>query len=317
MEYYGIIDKIKEKHKSGIYGRRPLKKNEKLSTDFTSVAKTIGISFLLQIVFKWNLIIYVGYEIYKYVLGKKEIKLQHPNEGNPKKNIIIPNELLNNDYEVKKSASVLYGLFDEFKNKEKVFKALLKSKGGSSLIIVERDTIPLEHYGGQDGLFNYGVYVPHPKTDKILIPLNNSNELIKSLILEETIRAFQTLGAKKITIEDKTNINANLKGGDEKIKGGVNGKYKKEIIREKEFGTGTFDTEEALKDKLFIYDYPNIMTTIKARIDGNQLIEKFTETINLSAGLDMDVLGLFGGNVNFNYNRTWYFEVVFYDKNDK
>ncbi len=149
-----------------------------------------------------------------------------------------------------------------------------------------------------------------------LIPLNNSNELIKIFILEETIRAFEALGAKKIEIEDKTSIDINAKGNDEKVKVSSEFHHNKQILRNKKFGKGTFDPDRALNENLFIHDFPNIMTTIKARINGNQILDEFTETINLSAGLDISVLNFFGGNIDFNYKRKWYFKVEFYDKND-
>jgi hypothetical protein len=58
------------------------------------------------------------------------------------------------------------------------------------------------------------------------------------------------------------------------------------------------------------------MTTIEGRIEGNQTEEKFKETINLSIGLDTNVLDLFKGGLNYNYIREWSFEVEFYDKNE-
>lgn len=77
----------------------------------------------------------------------------------------------------------------------------------------------------------------------------------------------------------------------------------KSIIRKKEFGKGVFDAERALKDNLFIHGFPSIMTVVQGRINGNQLVEEFSEDIDLSAGLDINVLELFKANVGFNYNR--------------
>ena len=65
-----------------------------------------------------------------------------------------------------------------------------------------------------------------------------------------------------------------------------------------------------------IFDIPAVRSTIEARIEGNQTSEKFIEDINLSVGLDVNVLELFKANSNFNYQRRWSFDVEFYDKSE-
>lgn len=232
------------------------------------------------------------------------------------KTIIIPNSGLKNNYDLEDEYS--YGLLDELPNKKKSFETLMKSKGGATLHILERDDMPksLFHFGGRLGKFNEGIYIAHPKDESLLIPLNNSNSLIQSLILEETIRAYEALGAKSIKIHDLTSIDGAVGGKKGKIKVNLESKYQKEILREKTFGKGIFDPERAKKDKLLIFDIPAVKSTIEARIDGNQLTEKFTENINLSVGLDINVLELFKANSNFSYQRKWSFDVEFYDKNE-
>ena len=59
------------------------------------------------------------------------------------------------------------------------------------------------------------------------------------------------------------------------------------------------------------------MSTIKGRIEGNQLNKKFTENVNLNIGLDASVLNIGSAKVRYNYKRRWYFEVEFYDKSSK
>lgn len=148
-----------------------------------------------------------------------------------------------------------------------------------------------------------------------MIPLNNANEVIKSFILEEIIQSFEALGAKKILIEDHTDIALNSKANKSGVKADASYGSKNQVLRRKEFGKGIFDPDRALEGKLFIYDFPNIKSIIEARIHGNQLVEEFSENINLNAGLDMRVLDIFQANVGFNYNRKWRFLVEFYDKN--
>lgn len=325
MTYYGIIDKMQSKHKSGIYGRRKLNEEESLeleyilnNTGFKGITWDDFIPFWGWAKLAWRIPL-----IYKFVklrnLEKEAISLQHSHEGgNQNKKILISNNILNNYYKIGKDAPLFYGLLDNFLLKDIAFEKIMKSKGGSELVIVERDSLPknINHYGGENGRFSTGIYCSHPKDETQLIPLENSNELIKNLILEEILNAYEALGAKKIVIEDKTNLTGNVTGTGKGVKVDLEGGYKKEILREKNFGKGTFDPERALKDKYFIHDYPNVKTTISGRINGNQTLEKFEETVSLNAGLDVDVLNLYKANANFEYTRKWYFEVEFYDKND-
>lgn len=324
MTYYGIVEKIKDEHKTGVYGRRKLTNDEiksvknKYENLITSVGTTGG--WLLAPIVPIAPLISVGYSVFK-ILNKTKNKAlltrQYGNDDSTRKGIIFQNDLLNDDYEITENEDLFYGLFDNFILKDDAFKKIMKSKGGSTLIIIERNSIPKNmHFGGEFGHFNCGLYCSHPKNENLLIPLENSNELIKTLILEETLGAYEALGAKKILIEDKTNINTNVNAETLKGKGNSDVKFEKQILREKLFGKGTFDKERALKNSFFIHDFPNITTTINGRINGNQTSEKFTENINLSVGLDLEVLKLFKTNINFEYSRRWYFEVEFYDKNE-
>ena len=309
MTYYGIIDKIDE-HKYGVYGANT-NLIHKINVGYSPV------SYLLQ----------NSVGLFFPKLGLKEaakeargaLRFFYEAELPENKNcIIIDDRNLNDYYYIKENLDLFHGLFDNNLLKNNAFKKIMKSYGGSCLKIYQRNNLPknLKHYGGHEAVFNSGIYCTHPKDSQILIPLNNSNNLIKTLILEETISSYEALGAKKMIIKDITSIDSNIGGGDSKIKGNINGKYEKSILREKYFGKGIYDPERAKKSKMFIYDFPSIMTTINSRINGNQTIENFTENINLSIGLDIDVLNLFQANSKFEYNRIWNFEVEFYDKND-
>ncbi len=324
MTYYGIVDKIQHKHKSGVYGRRKLTEEE--SKELEYVLRNTGfkglrwddfIPFWTWVKLVWRIPLF--YKLRKLQnIEKEEISLQHQNEQNIlSKRIVISNNILNDYYKLKKDIDLIYGLFDNFTFKDIAFEKIMKSKGGSELIILERNSLPknINHFGGKNGRFSYGIYCSHPKDENQIIPLENSNELIKNLILEETLSAYEALGAMRIVIEDRTTFDGNIGGTGKGVKIDINGNYLKEILREKNFGKGTFDPERALKDKFFIHDFPNIKTTLTGRINGNQTSEKFTETVNLNAGLDVDVLSLYKANANFEYTRKWYFEVEFYDKN--
>lgn len=321
MKYYAIVNKIKDEHKTGIYGRNKLKDSE-LKDLKNQLKRDKILDGIILVAFYSNPLIglpvmAVNKIVQKLTKKKRvdKITLQKRIKSE-NKTIIIPNSGLMNIYELENEYS--YGLLDELSSNNKSFETLMKSKGGATLHILEKEDMPnsLFHFGGELGKFNEGIYIAHPKDESMLIPLNNSNSLIQSLILEETIRAYEALGAKSIKIHDLTSINAGIGGKKEKVEVNAKGNYEKEILREKTFGKGIFDPERAKRDKLLIFDIPAVKSTIEARIDGNQITEKFTENINLSVGLDVNVLELFKANSNFSYQRKWSFDVEFYDKNE-
>lgn len=318
MEYYGIVSNIKKEHKSGFYARRELSKGEVNNLikatadnpflkrlDETTHWMSPGLFIVLKYARRWII----------RNINSNKLKLQEERPYKYKR-LVIPYSGLEHNYNLDDSFN--YGLFDDCLLKNKAFETLMKSKGGSTLNILQRSDLPpdLFHHAGPLAKFNEGLYIAHPKDETKLIPLNNSNKLIQSLILEETMRAYEALGAKSIKIHDLTSIDADMGGKAPKGGAKARGEYKKEVLREKTFGKGTFDPERAKKDKLLIFDIPAVKSTIEARIEGNQITEKFTEDINLSLGLDVSVLKLFEANSNFNYQRKWSFEVEFYDKND-
>jgi hypothetical protein len=229
------------------------------------------------------------------------------------KQIMICNDNLSSgEYAATYKDKQLYGFF----SKEDQFAGLMQSGGGSTLIIYERDNLPshIKHFGGKYGRFNYGLYCEHPKDKNTLIPLTNYNEIIKNMILEETIRIYEALGAKEILIEDITKIDAGVGAGCKEVNVGANASYGCEKLREKTFGKGAFDPDRAFQTLCFAPDLPHIMTVAEARVHGNQLSEEFTEIVNLNVGLDIDIFKLFKAQANFKYDRTWHFKVEFYDK---
>lgn len=308
MTYYGIIDKIDER-KYGVYGASTNlihRLNVGYNPIYYALENTIGV-FFPKFGLKEEGIMARGGLIYIYDAELPE-----------NKNCIIIDDYHLRSYNIRENLDLFYGLFDGKLLKNNAFKKIMKSYGGSKLKIYEREKLPreLKHYGGSSAIFNSGIYCTHPKDSSILIPLNDSSNLIKTLILEETISAYEALGAKMITIKDITSIDSKSGGKKSEIKVNLEGDYNNSILRKKTFGKGTYDPNRAKDKKMFIYDFPSIMTTINSRINGNQTMESFTENINLSLGLDIEVLNLFQANSKFKYNRTWNFEVEFYDKNE-
>ncbi len=322
MKYYGIVNSIKKEHKSGIYGRKKPDKEElediiKNSLNFDWKESLLVLSSVISPHIRVATLIYWGAQQIQKINKKNPIKLAAEIESK-NKILIIPSDLINKDYRL--DSDISYGLLDDFTSKEKAnaFKTIMTSKGGSSLNIIERNDLPsdLKHFGGENGKFSEGLYIGHPKNGNLLIPLREFRHLVQTLILEETIRAYEALGAKKILIEDITEIGGAAGGKVKNVELNSEANYSKEILRIKEYGTGTFDVERAINEKLFLHDIPAVMSTIDARINGNQTIDEFTETINLSIGLDTNVLDLFKENNSFTYHRKWHFKVEFYDKNE-
>ena len=328
MIYYGIVDKIPSEYQTGVYGRGDVEQSivEKyLKEDLANDGLLISAALLLV---PGGWMVRSAAALGSVVLSKlpsRFLRKSKPltllkgvgNEiGNELKQLHIFNKALNEDYNVKDP--LFKGLFDNITFGDKAFKAMMQSDGESSLVIIERENIPsnIKHLGGQSGKFSTGLYCQHPKDKNTLLPLNNYTGLIKSMVLEETIRAYEALGAKKILIEDRTVVETKSKGKSKGVKLSVETTNGCGVLREKVYGKGTFDIKRATEDKLFIHDYPNITTVLEGRMKGNQLLEKFSERIDLGCGINTDVLGLFGGDVGFKFMRDWYFEVEFYDKNE-
>jgi len=319
VNYYGIVDKIVLD--SGIYGRKesvPKLKEDRTAID--TVLTGVGIaafvaSAILSGPVSW-ITMATGYGLLsRYIFKKSPIIKLTKDEKTEKKVIWIPNKSLADNYNIK-DEEILYGFF---KNK-KQFKKMMQSQGGhSNLFIVERDDLPKDivHYGGENGIYSYGLYCEHPKNKNMLLPMDDYKNKIKTQILEETIRVYESLGAEEITITDLTEYNVNNKL-DVDGKGGGDGdlNYKKGILRYKKYEKGGYDPEHAFNDIYFIPEIDSIMTVAKARIKGNQLEEEFTETVHLGLGLDIDVLNIFDNKTDFKYDRTWHFKVKFFNKNE-
>jgi hypothetical protein len=199
MRYYGVVEKIKKEHKPGIYGRRKYTETE--IKEIQSTQNSFMYSTAHAIISPITYLATVALGSFFYKKATKELTLQH--EDKHGKCLIFDSLLFENDYNIANNSDLFYGLFDKYTLKNSVFEALLKSKGGSQLVIIAREDLPsFMHYGGKSAKFNTGIYCTHPKRDDILLPIENSIGLLKNMILEETLRAYEALGAKKIIIHD-------------------------------------------------------------------------------------------------------------------
>lgn len=321
MRFYGLIDELKPNQPSGIYSFTKLKKKTYTEIFIQELLKNKKSPDIFWLIPGGPLTTSMGYSIYKSLTEAKdfEISVNSFNSSEVTKKIIFTKDSIKGNYEILTSApDLFYGLFDDFILKENSLKKILESKGGSELIIIEKKSLPENsHYGGKQGRFTTGLYCEHPKNPEKLIPLANFNEILKSLILEESINSFHLLGAKSIIIEDVKKVGGGLKAGNPvKGKAKLDINYEREVLRKKTYAKDVFQPNLCSERLTFLPDYPNIMNVIDGRINGNQTLEEFTETIDLSANIDVSVLNLFDSQVNFNFKRNWSFKVEFYDKNE-
>ncbi len=335
MSFIGIVNKIKDEHESGVYSRRELTEQElsKIKKEnsffdwydlganpFITVVPLLSLFSIGRLGYKFITKNKLTSDLFGIEVPEKEnknpLKLVSRINGEIGKMIIIENSGLEKNYYTKDH--LLYGLFDGFPDNEEVFKDLMSSRGGTSLTIFEKKHLPdrFKHFSGINGKFSEGIYCSHPKDESLLIPLSNFENIVQSLILEEVIRTYEALGAKKILIQNLIKIESGIGGSNSFGSAELTFDYHKEILREKQYGIGVFDPERAIKNKLFIHDYPAIMSTIEGRINGNQIRESFVEMIKIDLGIDLKVLKRFAFNSNFNYTKKWSFEVDFFDKNE-
>ena len=325
MNYYGIVGKHGFDY--GIYSRSMYALYECVADQYNylksiefapNIIPKEPILKELQLVISWALNKVTNNPLtnwYTHSFIKDKLCLHKDFKDYPDcKFIIIPNILLGNDYSIKNDPV----LFSLFKNSNQ-FKTIMKKDGGNSnLIIIERDHLPnsIKHWGGTEGIFDYGLYCEHPKNKNILLPLNNLSQKVKEAILEETIQIYQNLGAENILIEDIKDVTVeNNTDVYNKVNVKADVSVGKEVLRAKKYVQGTFNPDLAFKDIYFARDYDSIMNVAQARINGNQIVEEFTETINVNVGVDVDILNLFDNDTNFKYKRKWHFKVEFFDKN--
>ncbi len=328
MKYYGIVNKFKDEHKSGIYARRQITSKElnRISSKY-KLDEWLELIFLLNpsvlltnLIFQRHRTVEIlksSYENISNIFKKKEKsrKLEYKAKINldSARCLCFFDETLDGDYNII-DESLNYGLFDKIGNSG--FEKMMKSEGGSSMFLLEKNSIPNQiiHFSGNNVNLSYGLYCEHPRKDNVLLPLENLPQLLQSLLLEETIRIYEVLGAKEIVIEDMTDYKSSVKGKDHKYSIKIESDSKINTLRTKTYGDGVFDIERAEKYHNLVYDYPAIMSVVEARKYGNQTLEDFIEDVDLSAGIDVGVLGLFNLEANLSLKRRWRFKVEFWPR---
>jgi hypothetical protein len=197
--------------------------------------------------------------------------------------------------------------------------------GGSELIILEKRKVPkIFHISGEHGIFSSGIYTIHPKLSDKLIPLQNSADLINSLIEKEMITILELLGAKEISIYETNEIKKNSNFGLKALNIGGSVKQTSEETNAKKrirkYGEGLYNIQKAYEAMVFTGDLPNFMSIFKAREQGSLLSVKLEEAVQMSTWIDASVTGVINGiPVSSAASNSSYFkriikmEVEFYD----
>lgn len=232
--------------------------------------------------------------------------------------IVVPSALLFGRYPSKKDP-VLYGLFKGRRQLVKVFSA---EGGNVDLWILDAKTASerFSHHGGAGGQFSTGLYLPHPKDSRTLIPANQYSTILQEEVMEEWIRMFEALGAKSVFVCDSTKLNLTMKGkkaatgsipeitAEMKLQAG------RQRFREAVFAPGTFDPERALAGKKWAMDFPKIMTVYEGRSQG--ALQTFSETVKMNCdfGIDIGVLKQMGAGLEGGFEREYSLLLEFHQK---
>jgi hypothetical protein len=147
--------------------------------------------------------------------------------------------------------------------------------------------------------------------------IQKTKELGDNLITN-ILSVFEKLGAKYIKISEQHSIEGDISAGIPtnagKVDIGANSSYSHALLREKNFGIGSYNKEAAINMKSLFSTNPKIISVINSRIESNLLSENFIEEINFGAGFSLKVSEI-GGSGNFKKSRKWEIYVEFFDKN--
>ena len=217
-------------------------------------------------------------------------------------------------YKDARKKSEFYGAF---KNANQMQKVLEADGSNSEIIITSVDTA--QQYFGHigKGVFAPGKYVLHPKKLNVLVPFESFHSIILREHDEEFIRFFASLGAKKIAIQTIEGVSIDGSGvipGRGKAKA----KYKKIEDADKtyEFFPQAIETDSVLKDKVWIQDFPKMLTFLETR--KSHRLKRFEETVNIdtSFGIEVEVVLQFNGAFKWNKTSSYRYEVEFYSEKE-
>ena len=213
--------------------------------------------------------------------------------------------------------SMFYGLFRTEADLQKAMKA---EGGNNDLLIVGQEEAQRAFAHATDARMSPGLYIPHPKDPRRLIPLNGYAQHLLEEVLAEWVRTFEALGAKRVVIADTVEHAANAK-----VNAAANGipttvelqaAYGVANIQESTFDAGILDESRAVSG-CWYGDYAQIRTIVEGRTRGRQLSWRKTVQVDASFGVNVGVLKQFdalGGSGAYKYRRTYDILVEFHPR---
>lgn len=231
-----------------------------------------------------------------------------------KSSIIVHNSSISQNYKDAYQRNEFYGSFSSPKQMQKILEA---DGSNSEIIITSIDTAQkcFEHIG--KGFFSPGKYMLHPKKLNVLVPFNNFHSKLLNEHDEEFVRFFASLGAKSITI--KTIEGVSIDGsGVVPGRGKLKAKYDKNEDSDKiyEFFPQKIDIDKILDDKVWVQDFPKMMTFLETR--KCHRLKMFEESVNIatSFGVDVDVVLQFNGAFKWKNTSIYKYKIEFYSEKE-
>jgi hypothetical protein len=228
--------------------------------------------------------------------------------------VIVHYSSIAKNYKDAHKKNEFYGAFVSPKQMQKILEA---DGTNSEIIITSVDTAQhsFDHIG--KGFFSPGKYIFHPKKLNVLVPFDSYHSILLNEHDEEFVQFFASLGAKTIsintiegvTIDGTAVIPARGKG---KVK------YTNDETADKiyEFFPQTINIDTILDNKVWIQDFPKMLTFLETR--KSHRLKKFTESVNIntSFGVDVDVMLQFDSKFTWNKNSSYRYEIEFYSEKE-
>jgi hypothetical protein len=228
--------------------------------------------------------------------------------------IVVHTKSLNSNYKDSWSKPELFGALKSAKQLQKV----LEADGGNSEIIVVPKEIAKKYFRHSgDGVIAAGKYMPHPKKINALIPFDSYHHHLLKELEEEFISVLAGLGAKKIYIETLEGVTidgcATVSG-----RGKAGSKYAASELGKKtyEFFPEECDVENVLNGRVWIQDFPQMMTFVETRKTFR--LAKFKESLKVdtSFSTDLEVVCTLNSNLKWEKVSNYLFEVDFFSRNE-
>lgn len=316
MKTYLIVDKLAAK--SGIYG---INVNKTQLKDFI---KKEYPSLALLIIPYYGIPAFAGYVAFKlgFKLGKNSVpkltkiadlksvdKLIGKSDSNDilfDDAIILFSDLINNKYKI-----IDHKMFDSVFKKPEQLKEVLPSDRMAELIIISKKSA-LKHFPKTQNIM-LGLNVANDD-NTMLIPLPDYSNRKWTMLTTSICHIFPYLGAKRIMIKDCTDKSIKLESKFEAkaIECGMNYAMKRKFEIEETFADCRYEPD-AVKDKIFLLsEAPHIKQKALDLIQCKRnSIMKFTESLDVSFGLSLNLLLSFQGAFEGGFKREFNVELEF------